>query len=161
MDLSKLTQDGDTLDLEDGRKLRLRIEPDQDYDPFEDTDVFGKRAALNAGSHNLTGERERPEGFDGNAEKLLDYQGYGFWWQPPQDVKRGDPQFTAVRDEAMEAATYGGYILYLELLKGEDAYRRPIVTKVAEVYGVDFASLTDIKEFVVELWGELQAQGDA
>src|SRR5690606_2451220 len=83
-----------TVDLDDGRALRLKVEPDDwpTLDLLED--CYGTLTAAEAyrgdrdyhrypTSWVYSGhDRPRPDGFDGNAEKLH-VRGDGYWWQPP------------------------------------------------------------------------------
>lgn len=132
---TELTYDGDTVGLEGGDTLRLRIRPD-DIDPFDDTDAYGRVSWLRANHRNDYGERERPSDFDGNAEKLY-VDGYGFWWQPPADIKRSDPGFASLRDTVRSLAESGYIAIIVERLSGQDAYQRPIVVNFATLGGVE------------------------
>ena len=83
LDLSGLTEHGDILELDDSRRLRLLIEPD-DIAPMEHIngcDAYGKVAWV----ERL--QSPRPEGFDGSACKLWTATGDQFWWQPYRDGK--------------------------------------------------------------------------
>jgi len=152
-DLSTLTMDWDTLDLEDGRVLRLRIEPD-DVNPFEDNpDFYGRIASTER--NRETGRSQRPDGFDGNAEKLSIYNDV-IWWQPPKDVKRTSEHFAGFRDFIRELASFGSHYVALEILEGEDAYHRPIVVNVASLGGIDSLDGGYLEQVVTELAAELE-----
>ena len=152
IDLTSLTDDGDTLDLEDGRTLRLRIELDF-IDPFEEFDAYGKVAANTYNS--LTGRSQRPEGFDGNAEKITVYNDV-LWWQPPPGAPdRGTPEFAKFRQLVSDLASWGMKIVFLEVLSGLDAYRQPIVVDVASLGGIDSLEDGYVHEVVSELAAEV------
>lgn len=88
LDLSGLTEHGDILELDDSRRLRLLIEPD-DISPMDEIngcDAYGKVAWVER-SRDYTHAAPRPEGFDGSACKLWTAAGDQFWWQPYRDGK--------------------------------------------------------------------------
>jgi hypothetical protein len=154
IDLSKLDSDRATLALPSGRTLRLKIEPD-DIDPFADG-FHGKIAHVDSGRKNDLGYRERPKGFDGNAEKLWASRSEQVWWQPPCDAPlRGTPEFDAERRMAQQLLECGATGVTLELMKGKDAYGRPIVVKVASLWGIDSLEGGYLAEVVRELAAEL------
>lgn len=147
--LADLRDDGDTIDLGDGRALRLKIRPDEGYDPFNETDIYGR---IGWGDRNNDyGRERRPKGFTGNAEKISIGRGDMAWWEPPTDVKRSDPSFAKLRSLVVDLAEYGCSYVALELLEGEDAYSRPIVVNVASLGGID--SLAD--GYLLQVIGEL------
>lgn len=149
--VTALSDDGDTFDLEGGRTLRLRQVPD-DMNPFEEFDTYGKIAPV-AGRRNDYGHHERPEEFDGGAEKLWPPQnGEPVWWQPPADVKRTDPSFDALRTIVKDLVAFGTHGLVVELLDGEDAYHQPIVRRTASLWGLEPFMEADYKRTVI---GEL------
>ena len=141
----------------DTRTLRLKIEPDQDSNPFQEWECWGKIDY--DGRPNDYGHRTRPDRFDGNAERLwLDQNGGSVWWQPPTgdyEVKRTDPQWETFRRHVIELASYGMVGLVVELLDGEDAYGRPIVVGTASLWGIE--PFPD-REYVAEVVGELVAE---
>jgi hypothetical protein len=151
--LATLRDDGDTADLEDGRTLRLRIEPDEDYS-INDYDSDGKVAW---GIRDDMGGR-RPDGFDGSAEKLGIYDhGSALWWQPYKPdvlaLKKSDPDaFRKERLRIRDLVEYGFKGIILELCQGEDAYGKPIVIKSASTWGVDEL----YPELLEDLAGELE-----
>lgn len=161
LDLTQLTQDGDTLELPDGRTLRVRVEPDQDYNPFEDFDIYGRISDLrwgpdNRSLENVYGNLERPHDFDGNAEKIDIISGR-IWWQPPKDgPKRGTPEFREWRSFIIDLASYGGVGVILELLdEVPDAYGQPVVRHTASLWGIDSLDDGYITEVVRDLAHEL------
>lgn len=153
-DLSGLQDDGDTLDLGDGRTLRLRIEPDF-IDPFVEYETYGKVQVAD----NRSGGRyaTRPKGFDGNSEKLHIGNNGPFWWQPPDDVKRTDDGFRKLRSLVIDLLERGMYVVLLEVLQGTDAYRRPIVVSVASLGGIDSLHNGYLAEVLGDLYAEVQA----
>ncbi len=157
--LEDLTSDGDTLELEDGRVLRLGIEAD-DINPFEDNPDFYGRIGWSK-SNYYTGRSERPDDFDGSAEKLSIYNDV-CWWQPPKDVARmrqTNPEaFRSFRDLVRDLASFGSHYVKLEVLQGEDAYHRPIVVNVAGLGGVDSIESQYVREVVSELASELDIE---
>jgi hypothetical protein len=159
IDLDKLADDGDTIDLEDGRKLRLRIMPDEDASVF-DVPFYGEFAWVKRDS--WTGrDQERPDNFDGNAEKMSTYSDGNYWWQPPRGdyamtAKRGSKEFADFRQIVKDLVEYGFCGVVLELLDGEDTYGRNIAVEHEALWGID--SLNHgcyLAEIVRELAGEL------
>lgn len=158
--LADLTQDGDTIEMGDGRTLRLRIEQDecQVSDLWPD-DCYGAVAyAENSPSGYRDYPRDRPEGFDGNAEKLHVGRGYdAWWWQPPADIRRGTDTFTMQRRLVSDLLEYGFYSVGIELLDGTDAYRRPIVANAAWLGGIEpNPSASYLAEVISDLVAELE-----
>jgi hypothetical protein len=154
LDLSELQDDGDTLTLDDGRVLRLKVEPDDCARIEDDEDFFGKFAA--PVKNRDTGREDRPVGFTGNAEKLHYGPGYySIWWEPPRDIKRSDEHFKEFRSTVLDILENGYCIIGLEILQGEDAYHRPIVVAAEFLGGNDSWSVEHIQEVVRDLAGEL------
>lgn len=136
--VAALDDDGATYKLDDERTLRLRIEPDPFMSVMDDTDFYGSLAFADVGHRNDYGRRERPDGFNGNAERLSATHSYdAMWWQPPPDVKRGTETFHKVRSALLELLECGYSIVTVELLHGTDGYGRPIVERVASLGGVE------------------------
>jgi hypothetical protein len=131
--IAELTSDGDTFELPDGRTLRLTFEPDYDTSLEDFEDCYGR---VGEPKRSYTGEDQRPESFDGNAEKISYSQGR-IWWQPPTDVKRDDPAFSDLRQSVCDALDYGFHAVVVELLDGEDCYGRPIVRGSAALGGIE------------------------
>ena len=159
LDLAELQDDGDTLELDETRALRLKIEVDQDSDVTSDEfyGAFGEpRRDIN------TGREIRPAGFTGNAEKLHYGQRayYPIWWEPPKDVKRSDPNFSKFRQIVQDLLDFGYKCVTLELLEGKDAYGRPIVTRTASLWGIDSLDNGYLAEVVRELIDELELETD-
>lgn len=156
--LADLTQDGDTVELDDGRTLRLRLTAD-DMTAADDGDWYGAIAPVrwahryDADYHQ---QPERPNGFTGNAEKLHYGRGEVVWWEPPSDVKRGTDGFTTLRATLRDVLEYGYVVVSLELCRGTDAYGRPVVVDVASIGGVEAMARDDyMREIVSELAAEL------
>lgn len=151
--LDALEDDDDRYELSDTVTLRLKSLPD-DGDPFQETDTYGQIAdAEYRGSYP-----PRPDGFDGNAEKMwLQQNGGCVWWQPPADVKRTDDGFKELRDLVNDIASFGHHGLVLEWLEGSDAYGRPIVRFSASLWGLEpFLDNAYRRTIVGELLGELE-----
>lgn len=150
-----LTNDGDTYeDAEHGITLRLCVTPDQDHSIDNDGDWFGKVAWCDH-TRDLSGYSRRPEGFNGRARKLWT-QHDAYWWQPPDDVT--DENLDTLQSTLVDLMNYGwnGYIV--EVLRGEDAYHRPIVIGTAGLWGVEcFAEPSYIRSFVPDLIHEALA----
>lgn len=169
LDLSSLTDDGDTIELGDGRTLRLRIENDDTpvMDQWSD-DCYGRVEWIDphaiARWQDRTGNYNgapRPAGFDGNAEKLhlslppngsSDY----YWWQPPADVPRTSEHFRTMRAAVEELLTWGYYSVGVELLDGTDAYGRPIVANAAWLGGIEPNYGSYLAEVISDLVAELE-----
>ena len=93
IDLTALTDDGDTIEIGERHRLRLRIEVDE-VSSINDYESDGRVEWCN----DRDPHAPRPDGFTGAAEKLWAPQNCGaFWWQPwdakewaalPDDVKR-------------------------------------------------------------------------
>lgn len=150
-DLATLTDNGSTLDLEDGRKLRVLIASD-DINPFDEYECYGKVSSV----HHNRDRDERPRDFNGNAEKLW-ASGDQYWWQPPNDVKRSDPEFRKFRSLVIDLLAFGMTYVALEVLQGEDAYHQPIVVKVAGLGGIDSLGNGYLEEVLGDLYAEVMA----
>lgn len=135
---SELVYDDDTCELDDGRVIRLRVEPD-DINPFEfyGDESYGKVAPVR--NNRWSGRSYRPVGFTGNAEKIWPPQNSDpIWWEPPKDgPKRGTPEFKKLRALVADIAAFGLSRFVLELCDGKDAYSRSIVRRVASVGGIE------------------------
>lgn len=125
-----------TVKLTDGRAIRAKVTPDEFMTIEDDGDWYGKVAPENHRT-NSYGYAERPDGFDGNAEKIQYDRSASVWWQPPEDIKRSDPDnFKKFRDTVREVLEFGYSIVTVEVLRPElDGYARPIVDKVASLAG--------------------------
>ena len=113
LDLSDLTDDGDTLDLGNGLSLRLLIEPDQCGSVMDDGDWHGD---LQWGTRNRdTGRNVRPDDFDGSAEKILTDGGDALWWAPPADAVRDADLRDRLRSSIVSLYHQGYHVVTLEL----------------------------------------------
>lgn len=86
IDTSDLTSDGDTLDVSDRFRLRLRIEADDEpaSHHINDADCWGKVSKYAYGYRDSE-YRQRPDGFTGRARKIEVARGYIVWWEPYAD----------------------------------------------------------------------------
>lgn len=158
LDLSVLITDRDTLELEDGRLLRLRVEFD-DYHSIMDEQGegawFGKLAFAERG--RFDDYERRPDGFTGGAEKLR-LRECNIWWEVPDDLRKPEMAETkrAVRTQIIDNLEWGYRVLILELCEGRDYYGRPIVIDSASIAGVDaFPTDAEIIHLVSDLASEL------
>ena len=149
-DLTALTDDGDTVELEDGRIARLLVTHDE-INPFDEYECYGQVASV-ARWHQ---DQQRPSGFNGNAEKLTIFNDV-IWWQPPADApQRGTDDFAKLRSLVIDLASFGMKSVALEILDGTDAYRRPIVVDVASLGGIDSLEDGYLAEVVSQLAAEV------
>lgn len=159
--IEALHDDRDTYDMPDGRTLRLCITPDEGFDIFACLDTYGRIEWVDDRTWNDYGYRKgRPDGFDGNAEKIRANRSEEVWWQPPTDgPKRGAEGWAELRSLVSDLLEFGCYVITVELLDGEDAYRRPIVRDAASIGGVEPLSYGSdyLSELVSDLLGELDA----
>lgn len=137
--LADLTEDGDTVGLADGRTLRLSILTDEhaNVDDYGD-ECYGRFAWPDEYRDRNTGRPRRPDGFDGNAEKIDTISG-PIWWQPPVDLvlERGSEEWRAYASFLGELVSFGFKGVRLEILDGEDVYGHPIVRAEASLWGID------------------------
>lgn len=158
VDYDKLNSDGDTVELPDGRELRLSVEPD-DVNPFEEYDAYGRLEWQRYGTYGPV----RPDGFTGTAEIVERDGNSALWWQPPVDGPvRGSEHWSAFRQLVSDLMSYGFHSLAVELLDTErDAYGRRIVRGIASVSGVEpFQTREYQAELIAQLVAEL-AEEDA
>jgi hypothetical protein len=81
----QLTEDGDRVELDDGRRVVLVIEPDQDTSIFDEQGEGVWCGRLEWVAYRDGRDTPRPTGFDGRARKLHTRDGF-VWWQVPADV---------------------------------------------------------------------------
>lgn len=129
-----LVDDKDEYALDDTRALRLRIEPD-DISPMDlwQPECYGKIAPVEW-SRWENKQLPRPDGFDGRARKIETRDG-GWWWQPPVDVS--DEHVPLLMSLVTSVIREGFWSIGVELIDGNDAYRRGIVTHAAWVGGIE------------------------
>jgi hypothetical protein len=132
-----------TATLPDGRVLRLTEEPDYDT-RINDFECYGRVEQCE--NDRDTGQTtERPKGFDGMAEKVLDCYGNAYWWQPtprlwgiePADWYADDKMRRESRQEVIDLLSFGFKVITLELCEGADFYGRPIVVDAYSTGGVE------------------------
>jgi len=151
MELDKLRTDGDTIDLNDGRVLRLRIEVDQDSTVEDAPDYYGLVGWST--TDRDTGHQRRPSNMNGSAEILRRDHRAHLWWQPPADVEQDSR--SELRNLVADLCEYGFKGVVLELCEGEDHYGAPIVRDSASLWGIDSLEDGYLLTVVGELWGEL------
>lgn len=158
--VAALTSDRDCYALPDGRYLRLRIQPDDDYNPFDEVDCYGRVSHVDNHRDRTTGWTLRPDGFDGNAEKVWAMHD-NYWWQPPADgPRRGTDEFRKLRQLVCDLIAFGGQVVTVELLRGTDAYGRSIVRDVASLGGIDSLADGYLAEVVSDLIGQIDLTSD-
>lgn len=161
IDLTDLTGDGDTIDLDDGRLLRLRIFPDEDA-TINDYESDG-RIEWTRGDRAWSPMRyPRPEGFNGAARIIERDGGSALWWQPPGLEITGTAWDAATmrKEEARirDIVRFGFSVVVLELCEKEDAYGRPIVIGTESLGGVDLVDDNPAWGALQDVLGELAAE---
>ena len=152
MELDKLRTDGDTIDLNDGRVLRLRIEVDQNSTVEDSPDLYGLVGWST--TDRDTGHQRRPSNMNGSAEILRRDGHASLWWQAPADIT-DDKARRELRALVADLCDYGFKGVVLELCEGEDHYGAPIVRDSASLWGIDSLEDGYLLTVVGELWGEL------
>lgn len=132
--LKDLNSHGDTLDLGDGRTLRLVIEVDEDT-TLNDYDSDGKVQWTR--SNVYSGHSTRPDGFTGRARIIIRDGNNSLWWEPYFELT--EEQIKAEQPRIVDLVTYGWKVITLEILQGEDFYGKPIVVNAATLGGVDLS----------------------
>jgi hypothetical protein len=154
IDLSDLTEDGDIIDLEDGRKLRLRIESDPDAS-VNDYEGDGR---VEWTRNNYYGA-VRPSDFTGRA-RIMDRDHYStLWWEPPTPEMVGcvwtEQQLREEESRIRLLLQDGFCVVTLELLDGKDAYGRPIVTEAQSLGAIDSLDNGKLAEVLSDLLAEM------
>jgi len=157
LDLSDLRDDGDTVDLPDGRTLRVRIVVDEDHS-VTDEEFWGEFEWVRGSRWD--DHTRRPDGFDGNAEIFDRDHGSVLWWQPPRgdyalSYGRGTKEFAEFRQSVRDLLNYGFKGVIVELLDGFDAYQRPIVTQSESLWGIDSVEDGALAYVVADLVAEM------
>lgn len=161
-DLSSLTDDGDSIVLPDGRKLTLRIEPDEWAGGWND-----QMDAECYGTVQWERGRDRPANFDGAARKILTDGSLTCWWQPPTAKAIGTvwtteqwaEQTAYVRDRIED----GWYLVGLELsevLVDSIGNEHRVVLDTAWLGGVDDVSGDYLPEILGDNYYEVVARVD-
>jgi hypothetical protein len=110
--------------LPTGHVLRFTEEQDTDTS-VNDFECYG-RVEYVATPYDRNGmRRERPEGFDGLAEKIVTPRGDTYWWQPTLDlwgiepaVWHTDPELRSINlSTVMNILTYGFVLYTVELFR--------------------------------------------
>ena len=121
-----------TVELSDGVCIRFRVEPDLDTS-INDWDCYGKV------SHIWKGDGDRPQGFDGMAEKL--HTGFAeYWWQPPEDLRKGWHNYEHkqhLRTLVTNILSFGFDTYFVEITQGQNAYGDPIVVGYSCLGGIE------------------------
>lgn len=160
--LEKLRHDRDTVTLETGCTLRLRIEGTERsaIENINDCDAYGKVAWVEDDRNSVYGHhKDRPEGFDG-AARILHPSGWHIqdpvWWQPCSTVIEAGPEAIAKTAKLVTRLLGDGfYTIIVELLDGKDAYGRPIVVDVASLGGCDDGTPEYVATVLTDLVSEL------
>ena len=157
VDVSTLCEDGDTLEIDETRTLRLRVEPD-DRSLLDDQgpDMWCGELEWVRPNRDYVGRymTRRPDGYNGRARILERDNGYALWWQPPTDVP--DDRLDSFAATLRDLLEYGYVGIVLELLEGTDAYGRPIVTRSESLWGVEWnADRHYVDDVVSDLWAEM------
>ena len=132
--IEELRDDGDEVELADGRVLRLRYEADESMTVEDDSDWFGRIEW--ARRENAYGHAVRPSGFDGGAEVLYYNRGDRCWWQPPTDAVKDGRLRDTLRRQLNELLECGYRLAIVELCDGRDVYGHRIVVAVQTLGGI-------------------------
>ena len=149
LDLSTLCEDGDTLMLEDGRVLRLKIECDQDTS-INDFDCYGKVEWTRINDFGSV----RPANFSGRARIIDTDYPCNLWWEPYEELT--EVQIREEKPRVLYLVRYGFKGVILELCHGNDYYGKLIVIGCASLWGIDSLDNGYIHDVVSELTGELE-----
>jgi hypothetical protein len=118
-DLSSLKDHGDTVELADGRTVRLTIEPDTDHSIMDDQGEgmwCGALAWDNPQRTNEYGYVMRPIGFESGRCEVIETDGrYRLWWAVPDDIKVGSDQHRKLRETIRDLLRYGYVVVGLTL----------------------------------------------
>jgi hypothetical protein len=153
LDLAQLQDDGDTLEVDQTRALRLRIEVDQDAS-MNDYDGDGKVEWVRIDQSWSPSRHQRPDSFTGRA-RVIDHDfPYVLWWEPWKGAT--DEQIVANTGRIVDLVRFGFKGVILELCDGRDAYGHWIVTKTASLWGIDSLDNGYLAEVVRDLVEELE-----
>lgn len=148
-DLSGI-DDGARYELPNGDTITVTLEHDASS-TLTDYDYFGRVEFVPYNrSHYISGQGQRPDDMNGNAEKVAHDHG-AWWWQPPADVARGTPEFDALRTHVRgwfnDDWCYCGVVV---TVRGD----RRSLDRAASLWGVESNSST---EYLAEIIGDLLA----
>ncbi len=147
-DLSSLRYDGDKVELDDGRVIRLRLRFEPDYDTnINDFDAYGKVEWTRDNDYGAV----RPKTFTGRARLMQRDRWQSQWWEPYEEMT--DADIRAEMPRMRELIEYGFKVLCLELCDGHDAYGNLIVQSVEYLGGVEFDDVP--KEYIDDMYDEL------
>lgn len=132
IDVTKLRDDGDTLQLWGGQTLRLLITTDDGGFTINDFDCYGRTEWVNKDG---LGRHTRPECMNGDARVIDTGRGAACWWQPPADVAA--EYIPSILKEVLGIHQFGFQIYTLELLRGADVYGRDIVVEAVTIGGIE------------------------
>lgn len=151
IDTTKLRDDGDTLELPNGRTLRLLITPDDGF-TINEFDCYGRTEWV---SKNWLGHHTRPESMDGQARVISsDYRSV-CWWQPPADIAA--EHISEILKSVRDIQEFGFQVWTLELLNGTDAYGRDVVVSYSTTGGIEPFTDSDCADSIVrDLLSELE-----
>lgn len=152
LDFSSLTDDGDTLELDDGRVLRLKIEVDQDAS-INDFD-YGKAEWTRSNNFGSV----RPAEFSGRARKIDVDSPYSLWWEPWEGAT--DEQIHESIPRIVDLVRFGFKGVILELWSTCDHCNAKSLVKDASLWGIDSLDNGYIHDVVTELAGEINASID-
>lgn len=163
--LAELTDDRDTVDLPDGRTVRLVIEHDPDTTLIgegADFDCYGKLEWRDMTDRYGEGHwPARPDGFDGNAEVLCAPSSDPVWWQPAEgSPARGTREFVEMRRGMLELLEFGFRCVGIEVLETCDCCDVTSVRGSAWIGGVDDATGDYLQHLLVDLFADAMAGGN-
>lgn len=164
--------DRQSIELPDGRTLRLVENPDYDCQ-ISDFDCYGRIEFI---PRHKRQHSTRPDGFDGFARKVWSHNGECFWWQPPDDLRTAkrepvyvedghgvvhrhpyvftDPVGTLQRNVA-DLLTFGFVVVGVEVLSDCESCHRAQVIGSAYIGGVE--AMAD-RDYTLDLVADLVAE---
>jgi len=163
--IAALTRHGDTYEMEDGRTLRLVIEPDTDTH-VNDYECYGETSKYAYRYTDREGRAERPAHFDGNAEKIEVDRGLWVWWQPPRGemawtepdgtpARRGSETFDKCRSEVIDLLRAGFYSVGIEVAHDCPTCTHTHQADSAYIGGVDSVANGYLADLLPDLLSEV------
>ena len=159
--LDKLQSDGDSVEIGDGRTLKLMFRPDEES--FENIgdhgEVYGETRWTRDGDYGAI----RPDHFTGAAEILKRDGNYSLWWEP-YDLKgltggREGENFANYRTMVSEIMEWGFYIVGLKLTEEvQDSRGGTHRVEVASAYCGGIEPMCDLSADYREIMEDLVAQ---